>query len=293
MHRKISMLLTLAALGLAGSAAPAQANHSWGDWHWERAANPVTLRVLNSTTDTRNLLGGQNWPAMLSKSAADWSQSSVLDLAVQPQSAVDLVARETCAFEPGAIRVCNVVNPDVTWLGLATVLPDPNSGSGHILAATAQMNDTWFSTPFYNATNAQHVMCQEVGHTFGLDHQDESGKDLNTCMDYADALDNPTPNAHDYQQIEVIYSHLDGSGTSGGGSGGGGGGGGHGGGHGGGNGGGKGKRAGTTSGTWSPADLGLPHGYHGGGAVHGHPHSDVFVTEENGQKVVRYVLWAY
>ena len=285
---RIPLLLALAAL-LAGLATPAHAKHSWGDWHWERASNPIALTVLNSTTDTRNLLGGQNWPAMLSRSAGEWSQAAALTLNLAPQSAVDLAARQACTFQPNMIRVCNAFNPDVTWLGLATVLPDPGSGSGHILAATAQMNDTWFSTPLYNATNAQHVMCQEIGHTFGLDHQDESGADLNTCMDYADALDNPSPNAHDYQQIETIYAHSDGSSSASSGGGGGG--------NGGGNGGGKPKGASSAvtaieTGGWSPVELGLPADYHGTG-VHGHPHSNVFVTLENGLTVVRYVLWAY
>jgi hypothetical protein len=52
-------------------------------------------------------------------------------------------------------------------------------------------------------------MCQEVGHDFGLGHQDESGADLGTCMDYATALDNQHPDAHDYEQLELIYAHLD------------------------------------------------------------------------------------
>jgi hypothetical protein len=56
-------------------------------------------------------------------------------------------------------------------------------------------------------------MCQEIGHDFGLAHQDESGADLNTCMDYSNALDNPSPNSHDYQQLQTIYSHLDSSTT--------------------------------------------------------------------------------
>ena len=53
-------------------------------------------------------------------------------------------------------------------------------------------------------------MCQEIGHDWGLGHQDESGADLNTCMDYSSKLDNPDPNAHDYQQLATIYgSHFD------------------------------------------------------------------------------------
>lgn len=58
-------------------------------------------------------------------------------------------------------------------------------------------------------------MCQEIGHTFGLDHQDEdfNNPNLGTCMDYTSDPDGPPsnehPNAHDYEQLEAIYSHLD------------------------------------------------------------------------------------
>jgi hypothetical protein len=38
-------------------------------------------------------------------------------------------------------------------------------------------------------------MCQEVGHTFGLDHQDENfnNTNLGTCMDYTN---DPSTNQH-------------------------------------------------------------------------------------------------
>lgn len=277
--RRTLPFLTALPLALVLLAAPAQANNSWANWHWARAANPVTLPVLNSTTDARTPLGGQNWPLLLSRAASDWSASSVLDLAVQPQTAVDVVTQQTCPFALNAIRVCNVFNPDVTWLGLATVLPADTSGSGHVLAATAQMNDTWFSTPLYSQVNAQQVMCQEVGHTFGLDHQDDTGADLNTCMDYATALDNPSPNAHDYQQLSTIYAHLDGATSArsstvgrrsvkGG------------------------RAAGRATGGWSPDALGYSASYHGSGQ-HGQPHANTYVTREGGLRIVRYVLWAY
>jgi len=61
-------------------------------------------------------------------------------------------------------------------------------------------------------------MCQEIGHTFGLDHQDEDfgNADLGTCMDYSNNPGpNQQPNDHDYQQLDEIYEHLDG-GSSGG-----------------------------------------------------------------------------
>jgi hypothetical protein len=74
------------------------------------------------------------------------------------------------------------------------------------------MNDTYYNTPAYNTQYWRGaVMCQEVGHTFGLDHQDESGADFHTCMDYADNpdADNTHPNRHDYEELALIYSHLD------------------------------------------------------------------------------------
>ena len=55
-------------------------------------------------------------------------------------------------------------------------------------------------------------MCQEVGHTLGLDHQDEdfSNLPLGTCMDYSnDPTLNQHPNQHDYDMLETIYTHLD------------------------------------------------------------------------------------
>jgi hypothetical protein len=74
------------------------------------------------------------------------------------------------------------------------------------------MNDTYYSLPKYNTPAWRGaVMCQEIGHTFGLDHQDESGADFHTCMDYASNpdADNMHPNTHDYEQLASIYKHLD------------------------------------------------------------------------------------
>jgi len=58
-------------------------------------------------------------------------------------------------------------------------------------------------------------LCQEVGHNFGLDHQDEDFYNSpiipHTCMDYfvPDANEIVGPNAHDFEQLEAIYAHLD------------------------------------------------------------------------------------
>jgi hypothetical protein len=55
-------------------------------------------------------------------------------------------------------------------------------------------------------------MCQEVGHTFGLGHQSESGADLDTCMDYS-VTPNVNPDQHDYNELGLVYGHNDSSTT--------------------------------------------------------------------------------
>ena len=106
----------------------------------------------------------------------------------------------------GKIHSCNSTYGSNGWLGLASI---NLTGGVHITQGSAKMNDSYFNSSSYNETNRSQVMCQEIGHTFGLDHQSTSGADLNTCMDYANALDNPSPNQHDYDELVTIYSHLD------------------------------------------------------------------------------------
>ena len=55
------------------------------------------------------------------------------------------------------------------------------------------------------------MSCQEVGHTLGLDHEDENfnNANLGTCMGYTKSPStNQHPNKHDYDQLLSIYSHL-------------------------------------------------------------------------------------
>lgn len=186
---------------LAAFPFSAGASHSWGNYHWARTSNPFTLSVINSMTT--------DWDDNLNVAVSDWNSSSVMNV-VQEAGSDDATTRQRCRAVKGKVRSCNYTYGINGWLGLAQIWV---RGS-HITQGTAKMNDSYLATG-YSETNKQHVICQEIGHDWGLDHQDESGADLNTCMDYDDALGNAHPNAHDYQQLETIYAHLDGSTTIG------------------------------------------------------------------------------
>lgn len=196
--RKIT--LALAALTLAALTMPVQASadHTWGSYHWATTTVPFTLGLDNNLTTT-------GWRTIGSASSADWSASSVFDT---PLSAVR-TDNKRCKASSGRVEVCNGKYGYNGWLGIAQIW----ISGGHIIQGIAKMNDSYLASAAYSTTARRHVLCQEVGHAFGLDHQDESGADLNTCMDYSDALDNPSPNAHDYWQLEQIYNHTHSTGT--------------------------------------------------------------------------------
>ena len=200
--RSFSVVVALALMAAGMVVSTASASHAWGNYHWARTSNPFTVPLGDNVTNTAY----SNWEGALSAASVDWTASSVLNSPVVAGAAGN---PKRCGANNGRIEVCNAAYGPNGWLGLASI---STSGS-HIVRATAKMNDTYFNSTRYNYTAERHVMCQEVGHGYGLGHQDESGADLNTCMDYANALDNPSPNAHDYAQLETIYGHTDSTST--------------------------------------------------------------------------------
>ncbi len=50
----------------------------------------------------------------------------------------------------------------------------------------------------------RHVACQEIGHTFGLNHNRDSST---TCMNDT-ILTAPFPNSHDVSSISALYDHM-------------------------------------------------------------------------------------
>jgi hypothetical protein len=184
-------------LAFAAFSPAAKANHSWGGYHWARTANPFTLQLGDNVSST--------WDSYLNTTSSDWSKSSVLDTpVVRGQAGV-----KSCHPESGRVEVCNAEYGNNGWLGLAQIW---TSGK-HITQGATKVNDTYFNTTKYNRSAWRNlVMCQEVGHTLGLDHQDENfdNRNLGTCMDYtSDPSTNQHPNQHDYEELEIIYSHLD------------------------------------------------------------------------------------
>ncbi len=199
--RRFGTFMVAATTLIAGGfATVAYASHSWGNYHWANTVSPFTLQLGDNVSAV--------WDGHLVTASSDWSLSNVLDTSIQPGQ----TNPKNCRPRQGRVEVCNSKYGGNGWLGLASIW----ISGGHITQGTVKLNDTYFNKEKYNTPAwRQFVMCQEIGHTFGLDHQDENFDDPNmgTCMDYTDNPSGPPsnefPNVHDFDQLELIYAHLD------------------------------------------------------------------------------------
>lgn len=190
------IILSVFVLSFVSWVSAVSANHSWEGYHWARTNNPFTLQLGNNLSST--------WQTYLSTASNDWSQSTVLDTNITAG-----LGGRNCGATTGRVEICNKKYGNNGWLGLAQIWIN----GSHITKGVVKLNDTYFNTRTYNTSAWRNlVVCQEVGHTLGLDHQDENfnNPNLGTCMDYTnDPLTNQHPNLHDYEELEIIYSHLD------------------------------------------------------------------------------------
>lgn len=185
------------------------ASHTWNNYHWARSANPFTLQVGNNLTTT-------TWKNHLASAVTDWNSPELFSATSSPivLSVVPGKSARKCSMVAGTTQVCNDKYGRNGWLGLASI----NIINGtHITQGTAKVNDSYFEMVKYNNPNErQHVMCQEIAHTFGLDHQSENGSSQDSCMDYfsntgvnATSTLSTRPNLHDFEMLNALYDHID------------------------------------------------------------------------------------
>ena len=191
------------------AAVPVFANHGWSNYHWSKPGSFVAPPVV------MNLTG--SWPDYAARVMTDWNKSAVIE---SPWSFGAISTRKRCTSTTGKIEVCNNTYGQNGWLGIAGI----SVSGGHIVKGYTKLNDTYYNMAQYNTPAwRQMVFCQEVGHDYGLGHQNEIFNNVNvgSCMDYTNAPQGGTvngfnygpanlyPNTHDYDQLLIQYNHSD------------------------------------------------------------------------------------
>ena len=205
MHRRYLVLVLLAVVVIA--ALPVFGGHAWSNYHWSRTGSQVTPPVYMNITSA--------WTPYDDRVMADWNKSPYIE---SPWQMGAISSRRRCTSSTGNIEVCNDTYGQNGWLGIAGI----SVSGGHITKGYTKLNDTYFNTSTYNTPAWRRlVFCQEVGHDYGLAHQDETfdNPNLGSCMDYTNDPDggaggasstdpsNEYPNQHDYDQLAAIYGH--------------------------------------------------------------------------------------
>jgi hypothetical protein len=217
--RRRLVAVSVAIVGFASFVSSAAADNPWinsatgNPYHWARTANPFTVRLGNDVSSA--------WTVYLSGASTDWSQWGALTDSLGTFTTTNplrttvvagLTTGRKCRPSSGRDEVCDAAYGNNGWLGLASIW----ASGDHITQGTVKLNDTYYNSGNYNTPTWRGVVaCQEVGHTFGLDHQDTSGANFHTCMDYANTPDswNTHPNRYDYQTLVDDYAHLDSTST--------------------------------------------------------------------------------
>lgn len=172
-------------------ATPASAGHSWNGYHWPTSSYPINLNPINSFSD------GFRSTGIATDVIADWNRSTRF-ANTQRYGDNDAGTRSNCPYPSGkSFRMCDYNWGATGWAGIAQI----HVNGSHILDGRVRVNN------YYGTSNSyrRHVLCQEVGHILGLDHQANGN---NSCMDDSSAgWDEMRPNAHDYEMLERIYDH--------------------------------------------------------------------------------------
>ena len=192
----------------AVAVSPALAAHQWGTYHWSKGTGELGVAVGDNVTPAWDsyleVAVGTKADGSDGGSALSWNDSTVIQ---SPLVTGGTTARR-CKAAAGRIEVCNLKYGQNGWLGLAGI----SISGGHITSGYTKLNDTYFETTTYNTPAWRRlVMCQEIGHDYGLGHTDEAFDNPNngTCMDYtsdpdgtiAGQVSNEYPNQHDYDVL--------------------------------------------------------------------------------------------
>lgn len=161
---------------------------------WDVDRGGLKLDVINALDDW--------WDPYFFRAITEWDSGDPDALSLTTDK---LTTDPDCEPVTGKLKVCNGDYGDTRWRGINQILVSNNN----IVASAARMNDFFL----LEASDAQrqYTMCHEVGHGFGLPHDDEDffNADRHNCMDYTSRpIDNQSPAEVNFSFLADLYGTV-------------------------------------------------------------------------------------
>ncbi len=183
MRKQVLSVALMFVLGITLGTSYLMANHPWDCFHWPRT--DINYDGPKKDRGGKQPQRSAEYEQAYNDSVALWN-TTVINLSGPGGSDLDMLYR-SYGFNG--------------WLGLAEI----RVSGCHITDSTAKLNASFLDdTSTYSFEDICHVACQEVGHTFGLDHNRD---DSDTCMNDTILVD-CIINQHDKNQLSDIYAHT-------------------------------------------------------------------------------------
>ncbi len=173
--------------------------HQWGPYHWTKPQNDERKIIIRDS-----IVDSNTYNDKLGNVLSDWGQSAKFRF-VRQAAETDATTRQNCPMPGsyGRVRVCNY---DYTFsaAGKAGILPNSQN---HIQRGWVKVKNNVSSEAV-----KRPLLCQEVGHTLGLDHRATT----DSCMHQNAAAASSSPDRHDYEQLGNQTHHHGGESETGG-----------------------------------------------------------------------------
>ena len=182
--------IALAAAVTLGVPTDARAtNHQWGSYHSKKDG----VTVLELDLGDCHSPGGYGWKGIWGLAVDDWNTYSG-----------DYLYFNKVGCGAGDVNSYDDYYGNTGWLGIANIWVTRGKNK-HITEGMTRVNEYYITlsgyTGFDEYVELRHVECQEIGHTFGVDHN--YGE---TCMNTDDRpLRYPSPNDDDATLLTTMY----------------------------------------------------------------------------------------
>ena len=182
---------------------PTHCHHAWDPYRWQKSEliQPIYVQNCHNESTRITKLYSINWDSLFNLVLYNWNNvpldPTTMTRSNRKSPSFIRILSQPCDLSKqgrkGVIQTFNSNYGKTGWLGLTQLYANPTTN--YITRVTVKVNEYYMDLDNYkrfdNEIAWQQVLCHEIGHGLALSHQDMTGSDFDTCLDYSTDLNNP------------------------------------------------------------------------------------------------------